>query len=259
MQSFPRWVLTPATVGVAVLAVPLVGLLASANWAALPSLLTSPRALDALRLSLMTCVISTLIVLVAGVPLALVLARSEGWWCTVVRTLVMVPMVLPPVVAGLALLTTFGRRGWLGQALEVAGIQVGFTTVAVVMAQTFVALPYLVTSLEGALRARGDEFDAVSASLGASPSRTLWRVTLPLMRPAILSGTALSFARALGEFGATLTFAGSLQGVTRTLPLEIYLLREQDADVAIALSVVLIGIALLIVCASGATGRAGRR
>lgn len=259
MQSFPRWVFAPATVGIAMLAVPLVGLLASARWASLPSLLTSPRALDALRLSFTTCVISTLIVLTVGVPLALLLARSEGWWCTVMRTLVTVPMVLPPVVAGLALLTTFGRRGWLGQALYLAGVQVSFTTVAVIIAQVFVALPFLVTSLEGALRARGDEFDAVSASLGASPSRTLWRVTLPLMHPAIISGTALSFARALGEFGATLTFAGSLQGVTRTLPLEIYLLREQDADVAIALSVVLIAIALLIVCASGATRRARRR
>lgn len=261
MQPLPRWLFAPFTLGVAVLAVPLIGLLLSADWAALPSLLTSARALDALRLSLATCCVSTVIVLLVGVPLALVLARSEAWWGTVVRTLVTVPMALPPVVAGLALLTTFGRRGLLGRVLEVAGIQVGFTTVAVVMAQTFVALPFLVTSLEGALRTQGTKYDAVSASLGASPSRTLWRVTLPLMWPAIASGTALSFARALGEFGATLTFAGSLQGVTRTLPLEIYLLREQDADTAIALSVVLIALALLIVCVAGRqnTWRVGRR
>ena len=261
MHPLPRWLFAPFTLGVAVLAVPLIGLLVSANWAALPSLLTSSRALDALRLSLITCCISTVIVLLVGVPLALVLARSEAWWSTVVRTLVAVPMVLPPVVAGLALLTTFGRRGLLGRALEIIGIQVGFTTVAVVMAQTFVALPFLVTSLEGALRTQGTKYDAVSASLGASPSRTLWRVTLPLMWPAIASGTALSFARALGEFGATLTFAGSLQGVTRTLPLEIYLLREQDADTAIALSVVLIALALLIVCVAGRQNawRVGRR
>lgn len=244
--------------GIAMLAVPIAGMLARANWAALPSLLVSDRARDALRLSLTTCAISTLIVLVLGVPLALILARSAHWWCGAIRTLVTVPMVLPPVVAGLALLTTLGRKGLVGQYLSVFGIEVGFTTAAVVLAQSFVALPFLVTSLEGALRAQGTTFEAAAANLGASPSRTFWHVTVPLMVPAITSGTALSFARALGEFGATLTFAGSLQGVTRTLPLEIYLLREQDSDTAIALSVVLIALALVIVFLSGRAARWGR-
>lgn len=256
-MNVPRWAWAPFAVGIAFLAIPIIGMLGRVRWVELPSLLTSDRALDALGLSLTTCLISTALVLLVGVPLALVLARSQGWWCSVARTLVTVPMVLPPVVAGLALLTTFGRRGLVGRWLEPLGIELGFTTVAVVMAQTFVALPFLVTSLEGALRAQGQRFERAAANLGASPSQTFWRVTVPLALPAIASGTALSFARALGEFGATLTFAGSLQGTTRTLPLEIYLLREGDADTALALSLVLIVLALAIVAlASRGSGRA---
>lgn len=233
--------------GLALLLVPLLGMMARVPWAELRTLLTSERALDALGLSLGTCLISTCFVLVLGVPLALVLARTRGWWVGVVRTVVTVPMVLPPVVAGLALLVTFGRRGIVGEGLSAWGIEIGFTTIAVVIAQTFVALPFLVTSLEGALRASGDRYEKVAANLGASPTRVFWKVTVPVVLPAIASGTALSFARALGEFGATLTFAGSLQGVTRTLPLEIYLLREQDSDLALALALVLIVVALAIV------------
>jgi molybdate transport system permease protein len=156
-------------------------------------------------------------------------------------------MVLPPVVAGLALLTTLGRRGLVGQHLSALGIEIGFTTTAVVIAQTFVALPFLVVSLEGALRSSGQDYERAATYLGASPTRTLLTVTLPMAAPALASGTALSFARALGEFGATLTFAGSLQGTTRTLPLEIYLLRESDSDLALALSVVLLAVAGVVV------------
>lgn len=247
MNNFPRWAWAPFAVGLALLAVPLAGMVARVPWTELPALLRSQRALDALGLSLMTCLIATGFVLVLGVPLALVLARSRGAWVSLVRTIVTVPMVLPPVVAGLALLVTFGRRGLIGQSLSAWGIEIGFTTIAVVMAQTFVALPFLVTSLEGALRASGEQYERVAANLGATPSRVFWRVTLPVALPALASGTALSFARALGEFGATLTFAGSLQGITRTLPLEIYLLREKDSDLALALALVLVIVALLIV------------
>ena len=247
MTRYPRWALAPTGVALALLGVPLLGLVLRANWAELPALLASDRAVDALRLSLVTCLISTVLVLLLGVPTALVLARSRGRWATAARTLVTVPMVLPPVVAGLALLTTLGRRGLVGQHLSALGIEIGFTTTAVVIAQTFVALPFLVVSLEGALRSSGQDYERAATYLGASPTRTLLTVTLPMAAPALASGTALSFARALGEFGATLTFAGSLQGTTRTLPLEIYLLRESDSDLALALSVVLLAVAGVVV------------
>jgi molybdate transport system permease protein len=150
-------------------------------------------------------------------------------------------------VGGIALLYTFGRRGLLGESLELAGIQIAFSTAAVVLAQTFVALPFLVISLEGAVRTAGTRYDVVAATLGARPTTVLFRVTLPLVWPGLLSGTVLSFARCLGEFGATITFAGSLQGVTRTLPLEIYLQRETDPDAAVALSFVLVAVAVLVI------------
>ncbi|MBB1483875.1 molybdate ABC transporter permease subunit [Tessaracoccus sp. MC1865] len=246
-MNVPRWAWLPFGVAVALLAVPLLALVIRAPWGRLPELLASERAMDALTLSLATCVVSTLIVLVIGTPTALVLARSRAAWARWVRTLVTVPMVLPPVVAGLALLITLGRRGLIGQHLSVLGIEIGFTTAAVIVAQTFVALPFLVVSLEGAFRAAGGDYERAAFYLGASPSRSFFTVTLPMLAPAVGSGTALAFARALGEFGATLTFAGSLQGVTRTLPLEIYLLREGDTDLALALAVVLLAVAALVV------------
>lgn len=247
MTAFPRWAWVPFGVAIALLTVPLLGMLTRVDYRRLPELLASDRALDALRLSLVTCLVSTCLVLVIGVPTAVVLARSHGWWASAVRTLVTVPMVLPPVVAGLALLVTFGRRGLVGAPLAGLGIEIGFTTTAVVIAQTFISLPFLVISLEGALRASGGRFERVAANLGASPTSVFLRVTLPVVAPALASGTALAFARALGEFGATLTFAGSLQGTTRTLPLEIYLLRESDSDLALALALVLIAVAVAIV------------
>ena len=246
----PRWAWGPFAMGAAILVVPLAALLIRAPWTRLGELLSSEPARDALLLSLGTCVVTTLIVVILGVPMALVLARSRGRWVTFARTLVTVPMVLPPVVAGLALLTTLGRRGLIGAPLAVAGIEIGFTTAAVVVAQTFVALPFLVVSLEGALRSAGTDYERAAARLGARPTTVFRRVTVPLAAPAIVSGTALAFARALGEFGATLTFAGSLQGVTRTLPLEIYLLREADTELSLALAVVLLGVAAVIVFAA---------
>jgi molybdate transport system permease protein len=226
---------------------PLLAIVLRTPWGSFLELITSEGSREALQLSLRTSATSTLLCVVIGVPMATVLARSEARWIGLVRSLVLLPLVLPPVVGGIALLYTFGRRGLLGETFEVLGIQVAFSTAAVVMAQTFVALPFLVVSLEGALRTAGQRYEVVAASLGASPTTVLRRVTLPMVLPGLVSGAVLAFARALGEFGATITFAGSLQGVTRTLPLEIYLRRETDAQAAVALSLVLVVVAVLVI------------
>lgn len=257
--ALPRWLGVPAAAAAVFLAVPLLGMLARVPWPRLPAVLATPAAVDALWLSLRTCVLATLLAVVLGLPLALVLARARGRWAVAVRTLATVPMVLPPVVAGLALLVSLGRRAPLGGWLAAAGIDLAFTTAAVVVAQTFVAMPYLVVSVEGALRSASDDYAVAAATLGAGPTTVLRRVSLPLVAPAIGSGAALAFARALGEFGATLTFAGSLQGTTRTLPLEIYLAREADTDTAITLAVVLVGLAALLVAGTARFGRATPR
>jgi molybdate transport system permease protein len=186
-----------------------------------------------------------------------VLARHQNRAVRLLRPIVLLPLVLPPVVGGLALLYVFGRLGLLGQYLEAAGVRVAFTTSAVVLAQAFVSLPFLVIALEGAARTAGSGYDAVAATLGARPTTVWWRVTLPLLGPGLLSGAVLAFARALGEFGATLTFAGSREGVTRTLPLEIYLQREADPDAAVALSVLLIAVAAAVVIGLGSRRIAG--
>lgn len=254
-SATPRWVLLPAGVGALLILLPLVGMLLRIDWAHLGELLTSESSLAALWLSLRTAVVSTVLSVVLGCPLALVLARSTARGLTVFRSLVLLPLVLPPVVGGIALLYTFGRMGFLGRPLGALGVDIAFSTTAVVLAQTFVALPFLVVSLEGALRTTGTRYEQIAAGLGASPTRTLFRVTLPVTLPAVLSGAALSFARCLGEFGATLTFAGSLEGVTRTLPLEIYLQRETDPDAAVALSLLLVLVALLVVSLSAPTRR----
>lgn len=246
----PRWLAAPAVVGIAFLALPLVGLLARVLWTGLPGLLATPSARDALWLSLRTCAVSTLLSVLLGLPVALHLARSSGRRALLVRTLSLLPMVLPPVVAGLVLLVTLGRRGLLGQYLDLVGIQIGFTTTAVVIAQTFVSMPFFIVAVEGALRALDPDHDVVAATLGAPPGMVLRRVTLPMVLPALVNGAAMAFARSLGEFGATLTFAGSLQGTTRTMPLEIYLRREDDLDSALALALVLIVVAVALMAGS---------
>ena len=246
--GIPRWIALPAACAVLFLLVPFIALLLRIDWVQFPHLFTQALASQALALSLRTCLASTLACIIVGVPLALVCARARDvWWSRLLRSMVTLPMVLPPVVAGLALLITWGRRGLIGAYLQIFGINIAFTTVAVIMAQTFVSLPFFVSSLEGALRTRGFKEERVASVLGASPSRTLWSVTLPLMIPALVSSTALAFSRALGEFGATITFAGSLAGVTRTLPLEIYLQREESTDMALMLSVILVFVALVLV------------
>ena len=245
--ALPRWVLIPALLGALMVLLPLVAMAARVRWRDFWGLITSSSSLDALQLSLQTSATTALLCLVLGVPMALLLARADFPGLAVVRSIVLIPLVLPPVVGGIALLYTFGRQGLIGRHLEVMGIQIAFSTTAVVLAQTFVALPFLVLSLEGALRTAGTRYEVIAASLGARPSRVLLRVTLPLVLPSLLSGTVLCFARALGEFGATITFAGSLQGTTRTLPLEIYLQRESDPEAAVALSFVLMVVAIAVI------------
>ncbi|WP_149361724.1 ABC transporter permease [Lolliginicoccus suaedae] len=243
----PRWIIIPATAGALFLLVPLIGLTSVVDWSRFISLITSESSLAALGLSLRTATASTLLCLIVGTPMALMLARGSFPGLRLVRALILLPLVLPPVVGGIALLYAFGRQGLLGEHLEALGIRIAFSTTAVVLAQAFVAMPFLVLSLEGALRTAGTRYEAVAATLGARPTTVLRRVTIPIVLPGLLSGTVLAFARALGEFGATLTFAGSLQGVTRTLPLEIYLQRETDPDAAVALSLVLVAVAVVIV------------
>lgn len=243
----PRWLWLPAAGAVLVVVIPLLGLITSVDVGQLWPLLTSEASVTALLLSLRTAILATLLCVLLGTPLAILLARGQWFGQSVLRALVLVPLVLPPVVGGLALLTTFGRRGLLGEHLVAAGISISYSTTAVVLAQTFVALPFLVLSLEGAVRGLGRHHEEAAATLGAGPWRRLTRVTLPLVAPGLMSGCVLAFARALGEFGATLTFAGSAQGRTRTLPLEIYLQRETDQDAAIALSLVLVVLATVIV------------
>ena len=245
--GLPGWLLVPAALGAAFVLLPLAAMVTRVDWAHFGALVTSPSARDALWLSLRTSTASTATCVVLGVPMAMVLARGEFRGQGLLRSLVLLPLVIPPVVGGIALLYTFGRRGVLGHTLDVLGIQVAFTTTAVVMAQAFVALPFLVISLEGALRTAGQRYEVVAASLGAGPTTVFRRITIPLVLPGLVSGTVLSFARALGEFGATITFAGSLQGRTRTLPLEIYLQRETDPDAAVARSLVLVVVAVLVI------------
>ncbi len=246
-SGLPRWIYLPALVAGVFIILPLVAMTTRVDWSNFVSLVTSDASLAALKLSLRTSTASMIVCLVLGIPLALVLARSSFPGQGLIRSLVLLPLVLPPVVAGIALLYTFGRKGLLGHTMDVLGIQIAFSTTAVVIAQSFVALPFLVVSLEGSLRTAGRRYEAVAATLGARPTTVLRRVTLPLVLPGLASGAVLAFARSLGEFGATMTFAGSLQGVTRTLPLEIYLQRELDPDAAVALSLVLVVVAVVVV------------
>lgn len=257
LVGLPAWVYLPAAVGALFVIAPLLAILLRIDWANFVPLITSESSRAALVLSLKTASASTAVCVLLGVPMALVLARGRFPGQSVLRALVLLPLVLPPVVGGIALLYTFGRQGLLGQQLDVLGVRVAFSTTAVVLAQSFVSLPFLVVSLEGALRSAGTGYEQIAATLGATPTTVLRTVTLPLVLPGLMSGAVLAFARSLGEFGATLTFAGSLQGVTRTLPLEIYLQRETDADAAVALSLVLIVVAAVIVIATAGRRMAG--
>ncbi|GIH23685.1 molybdate ABC transporter permease [Acrocarpospora phusangensis] len=242
------WVLVvPAGLGLLFLVLPLAGLLVRAPWATLGERLVEPEVLEALRLSLVTATVATGICLVLGVPLAWCLARLSFPGRRVVRALVTVPLVLPPVVGGVALLLVLGRRGLVGQWLDSAfGITLPFTTAGVVVAEAFVAMPFLVISVEGALRAADLRFEEAAATLGASRWVVFRRVTLPLIAPGIVAGAVLCWARALGEFGATITFAGNFPGQTQTMPLAVYLALETEPEAAIVLSLVLLAVSVII-------------
>ncbi len=258
--GLPGLLWVPAAGAFALIALPVIGLVLRADWARMPELLLSASALAALRLSLETAGVSTALCIVFGGPLAVVLARGRLPGLRWLRPIVLLPLVLPPVVGGLALLFLLGRLGLLGRVIDTwFGVTIPFTTAAVVLAQTFVALPFLVVSLEGALRTAGDRYEAVAATLGASPWLAFRRVTVPLVLPGLLSGAILAFARCMGEFGATIAFAGSLQGVTRTLPLLVYLERETDTDAAIALSLLIVAVAVAVIAVARPRGVDGGR
>jgi molybdate transport system permease protein len=237
----------PAVVALAFLVVPLLGLLLRAPWGDLAAQLAAPEVRDALVLSLTCASAATVLSVVLGVPLAWVLARTQFRGRRLVRALVTVPLVLPPVVGGVALLLVLGRQGLVGQWLDAwFGISLPFTTAAVVIAEAFVAMPFLVIAVEGALRGADRRFEEAAATLGASRWTTFRRVTLPMVAPGVAAGAVLAWARALGEFGATITFAGSFPGTTRTMPLAVYLALETDPDAAVALSLVLLAVSVAV-------------
>lgn len=246
ISPIPAWIGGLGALAFAYLVVPLVLMGMRVPWGRLPELLTSEAALAALALSVKTALVALALDLLFGVPAAILLSRTWRGVGTA-RILVALPLSLPPVVAGMALIAAFGRRGLIGSFLESFGVSIAFSWVAVVMAQVFVSLPFLIVTLEAALRTRPEGLEEMAASLGASPTRVLFSITLPQVVPGLARGSALALARCLGEFGATLTFAGSLQGVTRTLPLQIYLARESDTDLALALGMVLLFAAALVV------------
>ncbi|MGW3911640.1 molybdate ABC transporter permease subunit [Streptomyces sp. NPDC005070] len=243
----PLPLLLPALVGLAFLLLPLLALLVRAPWRSLPEQLAKPEVWQALRLSLFSATAATAVSLVLGVPLAWLLARTEFPGRGLVRALVTLPLVLPPVVGGVALLLALGRNGIVGKLLDAwFGITLPFTTAGVVVAEAFVAMPFLVISVEGTLRAADPRYEEAAMTLGASRFTAFRRVTLPLIAPGIAAGSVLAWARALGEFGATITFAGNFPGRTQTMPLAVYLALQSDPDAAIALSLVLLLVSIAV-------------
>jgi molybdate transport system permease protein len=236
----------PALLAVLLLTFPLLALLLRADWGRIPADLMSGTALPALRLSLVTTSSTAVLCLLLGTPLAWLLARSDHPAVRWLRALLTVPLVLPPVVGGVALLMTWGRNGILGEHLTAFGIQIPFTTPAVVLAETFVAMPYYVLAVEGAMRGLDPRLESVARTLGATDLRYLRTVALPLILPGVASGLALAWARALGEFGATITFAGNFPGRTQTAPLAVYVALESDPQVAISISIVLLAVSVLV-------------
>ncbi|GAB3220369.1 ABC transporter permease [Glycomyces halotolerans] len=249
-RRVPLALLVPALLGLAFLVLPLAGLLIRTPWASVPQRLAEPAVLQALWLSLRTATLATVVCVLLGVPLAWLLARVDFPGRRLVRALVTVPLVLPPVVGGVALLLVFGRRGLVGTWLDESfGITLPFSSAGVVMAMAFVAMPFLVVAVEGAIRAADVRFEEAAATLGAGRWTAFTRVTLPLVAPGITAGTVLCWARALGEFGATITFAGNFPGRTQTMPLAVYLALETDLEAAIVLSLILLAVSVtVLVC-----------
>ena len=246
-ERLPLPVLALAVAAVIFFALPFIGLLWRAPWSSMWAILTDRAVLTALRLSLVTTLWATALSVVFGVPLAWLLARADFPGRGLVRALCTLSMVLPPVVGGVALFFAVGRRGLFGQYLDRwFGLRLPFTTAGVVVAQTFVAMPFLVLTVEGALRQLDRRYDDAARTLGSSTWYRFRRVTLPAIRPALIAGAVLAWARALGEFGATITFAGNFPGTTQTMPLAIYIARESDQSRAIVLSLVLVGVSFAV-------------
>ena len=236
-----------AAAGVLLFLLPLTGLVARTPWDQVGSALVAPETLTALGLSIFCSLSATAAALVIGIPLALVLERTHGNLRSLLRAVTTLPMVLPPVVGGVALLLAFGRRGLIGAPLyEAFGVQIPFTTSAAIIAETFVAMPFLVIAVEGGLRSLDHRYEEAARALGARPWKVFLRVTLPLLRPAIFSGAVLCWARALGEFGATITFAGNLPGTTQTMPLAVYVALETRPEGAIALSLIMLAVSVAV-------------
>jgi molybdate transport system permease protein len=244
-QNVPIVVIVLAAIGVAFFVVPLLGLVLRAPWRDAARTLTEPDTLEALKLSLVASLSATGIALVLGVPLAWIYARAEFPGRALLRALTTLPMVLPPVVGGIALLLAFGRRGLLGSWLDSTfGITLPFTTAGVIMAETFVAMPFLILTVEAGLRSMDRRYEEAARTLGASRWRVFAQVTLPLIGPSLAAGAVLCWARALGEFGATITFAGNFPGITQTMPLAVYLLLGANQEASYILSLVMLAISL---------------
>jgi molybdate transport system permease protein len=237
----------PAALGACLFVLPLAGLMLRAPWGNAFTQLRSPDALEALRLSLVCSLSATALSIVLGVPLAWVQARLTFPGQSLLRALTTLPMVLPPVVGGVALLLAFGRRGLLGGVLfDTFGVRLPFSTAGAILAETFVALPFLVITVEAGLRSVDVRLEEAARTLGARPGTVFRRVTLPLVAPSIFAGAVLCWSRALGEFGATITFAGNFPGQTQTLPLAVYLLLETNPDAAVVLSLLLVAVSLVV-------------
>jgi molybdate transport system permease protein len=240
----------PAALAAALLVVPLVTLVVGTPWGSLVQQLGTSAVRDALRITALASLATVVACLLLGTPLAWLLARVDFPGRSVLRAAVAVPLVLPPVVAGVALTTALGRNGALGSLLrETTGLTIPYTTTAVVIAHTFVSMPFYVLAVEGALRASGEQYDVVAATLGADRWTTFRRVTLPLAMPGVLAGAVLAWARSLGEFGATITFAGNFPGTTQTMPSLIYTELQADPEVAKTLSMILLLVSLVVLAA----------
>ena len=246
----PALLMVPAALAALLLLVPLVTMVASTSWTELPRHLTSEVALDALRLSLVTSTVAIAVCLVLGLPLAWLLARVDFRGRGALRALVTVPLVLPPVVAGIALRSAFGRTGMVGEPLLAwTGFAFPFTTYGVVLAHVFVSMPFVVIAIEGALRSADPRYDAAAATLGATRWTTFRRVTVPLALPGVVAGSVLGWARSLGEFGATITFNGNYPGTTQTMPTLIYVTRQADQDAARSLSLLMLVVSIGVLVA----------
>jgi molybdate transport system permease protein len=243
----PVALLIPAVIGLALIVFPLIGLIQRAPWSNLGAQLTSHSVHLALLLSLRCSLTAVALSIVLGVPLAWMLARTRFPGRSLVRALVTLPMVLPPVVGGVGLLYAYGRRGFAGGVLErLTGVTLAFTTNGAILAETFVSLPFLIIAAEAGFRQMDNRYEDAAATLGAGPWRRFSRVTLPLVLPSLAAGSALAWARALGEFGATITFAGNLEGRTQTMPLAVYVALETNPDVAVVMSLILLVLSLAV-------------